>query len=192
MSPRSAKQFDDIRKQKRELIMETALELFAENGFHATSISQIAKKAGISKGLIYNYYASKEDLLKYLVADLMEEGKTMMSGSSAQSPEESLENMIRSYFEVLRNQLERMKLITSLSLQIGKFEFIRHFAKQKMQAYITLMSRMLKARGFKNPNQEAQLLGVLFDGIVVQYIVLEQEYPLQEIEEYMIEKYCKS
>ncbi|MBN2892749.1 MAG: TetR family transcriptional regulator, partial [Bacteroidales bacterium] len=38
MSPRSAKQFDDIRKQKKELIMETALELFAENGFHATSM----------------------------------------------------------------------------------------------------------------------------------------------------------
>ena len=63
MSPRSAKQFDEIRKQKKELILESALELFAENGFHATSISQIAKKAGISKGLIYNYFESKNEIL---------------------------------------------------------------------------------------------------------------------------------
>ena len=49
--PKSPEQFDDIRKQKKQLIMDTALELFAENGFHATSISQIAAKAKISKGL---------------------------------------------------------------------------------------------------------------------------------------------
>ena len=67
MSPRSAKQFKDIRKQKTELIMETALELFAENGFHATSMSQIAKKAGISKGLAYNYFENGE--IAYLFGD---------------------------------------------------------------------------------------------------------------------------
>src|SRR5660397_145107 len=67
MSPRSAKQFKEIRKEKKDLIMEVALELFAENGFHATSISQIAKKAGISKGLPYNYFESKKELLDELI-----------------------------------------------------------------------------------------------------------------------------
>ena len=64
MCPRSSKQFEDIRQEKRQLIMDVALELFAENGFHATSISQIAKKAKISKGLIYNYFESKNDILE--------------------------------------------------------------------------------------------------------------------------------
>ncbi|MFW5756578.1 MAG: TetR/AcrR family transcriptional regulator, partial [Tangfeifania sp.] len=65
--PRSSEQFNDIRKQKKKLIMDTALELFAENGFHATSISQIAKKAGISKGLAYNYFESKDEILDQIV-----------------------------------------------------------------------------------------------------------------------------
>lgn len=64
MCPRSSKQFEEIRQEKRQLIMDVALELFAENGFHATSISQIAKKAKISKGLIYNYFESKNDILE--------------------------------------------------------------------------------------------------------------------------------
>ena len=68
MSPRSSEQFDDIRKQKKKLILDTALELFAENGFHATSISQIARKAGISKGLTYNYFESKKEILDELIA----------------------------------------------------------------------------------------------------------------------------
>jgi len=64
MCPRSSVQFEEIRQEKKQLIMDVALELFAENGFHATSISQIAKKAKISKGLIYNYFESKNDILE--------------------------------------------------------------------------------------------------------------------------------
>ncbi len=64
MCPRSSKQFEQIRQEKKKLIMDVALELFAENGFHGTSISQIAKKAQISKGLIYNYFESKNDILE--------------------------------------------------------------------------------------------------------------------------------
>ena len=61
--PRSAAQYKQIRKEKRELILDTALELFAEKGFHTTSVEQIAKKAGISKGLTYNYFESKNAIL---------------------------------------------------------------------------------------------------------------------------------
>lgn len=67
MSPRTEKQFEKIRESKRELIMNTALEEFAENGYHVTSISKISKRANISKGLIYNYFKSKEDLLKSII-----------------------------------------------------------------------------------------------------------------------------
>ena len=67
MSPRTEKQYEQIREQKRALILETALRLFADEGFHSTSISKIAKGAGISKGLMYNYFGSKEELLKDIV-----------------------------------------------------------------------------------------------------------------------------
>ncbi len=65
--PRSAAQYKQIRKEKRELILDTALELFAEKGFHTTSIEQIAKKAGISKGLTYNYFESKNAILEAIL-----------------------------------------------------------------------------------------------------------------------------
>lgn len=61
--PRTKKQFEKIRNEKIELIKNSALKLFAENGYHSTSISKIAKSAKISKGLIYNYFESKESLL---------------------------------------------------------------------------------------------------------------------------------
>ncbi len=67
MAPKTASQFARIREEKKTLIMDVALECFAETGFHATTIHQIARSAGISKGLLYNYYEGKEDLLAAII-----------------------------------------------------------------------------------------------------------------------------
>lgn len=67
MSPRTSKQFEEIREEKRNLIMDTALEHFANQGYYATTINHIAKHAGISKGLMYNYFESKEALLEAIL-----------------------------------------------------------------------------------------------------------------------------
>ena len=72
MSPRTEEQFKEIRDQKKQKILDAALEIFAEEGYYPSSISKIAKKAGISKGLIYNYFSSKEELIKIIAYDGIE------------------------------------------------------------------------------------------------------------------------
>jgi AcrR family transcriptional regulator len=67
MSPRTPKQFEEIREEKIALIMDTALEHFANEGYYRTTINHIARHAGISKGLMYNYFESKEALLKTII-----------------------------------------------------------------------------------------------------------------------------
>ncbi len=54
------------KKDKKQLIYETALRLFAENGSSDTPIAQVAKLAGISVGTIYLYFSSKQDLINKL------------------------------------------------------------------------------------------------------------------------------
>ncbi len=67
MSPRTPIQFREIREEKRKLIMDVALEHFANEGFERTTINHIAKHAGISKGLMYNYFRSKDELLHEII-----------------------------------------------------------------------------------------------------------------------------
>jgi AcrR family transcriptional regulator len=50
-------------EERRAAIVEQAARLFAERGFHGTSIADLAEACGISKSLVYHYYASKEDIL---------------------------------------------------------------------------------------------------------------------------------
>ncbi|HUH04854.1 MAG TPA: TetR/AcrR family transcriptional regulator [Kofleriaceae bacterium] len=51
---------------KRQAILEAALELFVERGFHGTSVPSVADKAGVGAGTIYRYFASKEALVNEL------------------------------------------------------------------------------------------------------------------------------
>jgi AcrR family transcriptional regulator len=53
-------------KDKRKAIMNAALKLIAKNGFHGTSVSQIAAEAGVSVGTIYRYFESKDKLIDEL------------------------------------------------------------------------------------------------------------------------------
>ena len=53
---------DEKKKQRQRDILKTALKLFSQKGYYATSIDDITREAGISKGLIYNYFKSKEEI----------------------------------------------------------------------------------------------------------------------------------
>ena len=58
----------DLVERRRRQIVDAAVELFIQNGFHKSTTRQIAKAAGFSIGSLYEYVASKEDIL-YLVCD---------------------------------------------------------------------------------------------------------------------------
>jgi AcrR family transcriptional regulator len=53
----------DKISDKRQLILDTTLKLIVEKGFHGTAMSKVAKEAGVSAGIIYHYFKSKDDLI---------------------------------------------------------------------------------------------------------------------------------
>lgn len=59
----------------KKKVLQTALTLFANNGFHATTTAKIAKQAGVSEGTIYKYFSSKDDLLAKLLQPILLEIK---------------------------------------------------------------------------------------------------------------------
>jgi TetR/AcrR family transcriptional regulator, fatty acid metabolism regulator protein len=54
----------DRQADRRRQILEAAVKVFADKGFHASRVGDVAEEAGIAYGLVYHYFASKEDLLE--------------------------------------------------------------------------------------------------------------------------------
>ncbi|MCQ6563808.1 TetR/AcrR family transcriptional regulator [Paenibacillus mendelii] len=75
MSPLNKHQLNQIRDERREQIKQAALIRFARHGYLGTKTSMIAAEAGISEGLIFRYFKSKDVLFTTLVQELIEEAK---------------------------------------------------------------------------------------------------------------------
>jgi len=118
MSPKTPEQFQEIREEKRTLIMDIALKYFASEGYHKTTISQIAKHAGISKGLMYNYFRSKEHLLSDIIDRTMEDiGRYFDPNNDGFLTEQEFELFIRKLFNVLREKIDFWRLFYQLLMQ---------------------------------------------------------------------------
>ncbi|MFC0332510.1 TetR/AcrR family transcriptional regulator [Paenibacillus sepulcri] len=76
--------------------MECAIETIAERGFAQASIGQIAKRAGISKGVVSYHFSSKEELMHHIVTALYVDGAAFMSRIAEETTPAS---MLRSYIE---------------------------------------------------------------------------------------------
>ncbi len=61
--------FEHLPEEKRERVLKEAARLFAERGFSGTDVTELARRAGVSKGSLYNYFESKEDLYLHVCKD---------------------------------------------------------------------------------------------------------------------------
>ncbi len=100
-------------EQRRRQIIDAAVHLFIENGFHKTTTRQIAGKAGFSIGSLYEYVASKEDIL-YLVCDAIHaeiERGVAEALQRANRDKHPLAAVIRAYFLVCQRMNDHILLI---------------------------------------------------------------------------------
>jgi len=61
---------DNRPSDKRGAILDAALHLIAERGFHNTPVSKIAEVSGVSAGIIYHYFDSKDELIQELYREV--------------------------------------------------------------------------------------------------------------------------
>ena len=192
MSPRTKAQFEEIRQKSRENIENIALELFALKGYHATSISQIAEKAGISKGLLYNYYESKEHLLEIIVMKVYDEIIRIVQMSTNLPAKKQIEQMIIQTTDHLKKNITFWRLYLFLVHQSDVQKKMQALYQKMRDDYMNFVIKLFEEIGSKNPTMEAMMLGTLFDGIGLNYVTAPDGYPIDEMSDYLIEVFVKN
>ncbi len=187
MSPRTVEQFDSIRQKKKKLILDTALELFAENGFHATSISQITKKAGISKGLVYNYFESKQDMLDEIISegfdtifvnfDLNHDGILT---------EEEFIYFINKAFTIMSENLRYWKLYFALMLQPKVSETFTGDYIKKGEPMFQMMYNYIKSKGSIDPEGDLMVISAMIEGAFLYSLSIPDMFPVDILREKII------
>ncbi|MED4205914.1 TetR/AcrR family transcriptional regulator [Neobacillus mesonae] len=133
MPPFNDDQLEKIHEKRRKQIKEAAFKVFACRGLIGTKMNMIAKEAGISQGLSYRYYQSKDELFIELVKDAMEETVEAFT---------SLENMAGSPSEKIKQLTKKMLDPTNrhsfmLIQQVQISDEVPDKAKEIIQQYPT-------------------------------------------------------
>jgi AcrR family transcriptional regulator len=193
MAPRTNEQFEQIRAESKTKILVAALELFAIDGYHNTSISKIAKHAGISKGLMYNYFVSKEQLLKEVVILSLEDAKKMseqlLQNLEEISPKEALRQSLELFFQILIENKTLWKLTFSLAMQISNMPSVTAVISKMFEDILQQFEMVLQLNGYSDYNIEAKLLAAHLDGIAFHFLIFEKTYPLEEVKNKLIANY---
>ena len=189
MSPRTPDQNQEIRKESRQQIKDAAFELFAKRGYANTSISAIAQKADISKGLIYHYFDSKEAILDAIFHQWVEATDYIMEFSDDLSANQKLRQMINELFTFIKENPESSRLLTVLALQPDAIAALKSQVKQVTLKQIEFGMSILEELDYRNPETEAYFLGAKLDGITLGYLTLGDDYPLEAMKQKLLEEY---
>lgn len=145
--------FNKTTEERRQNVLKVAIEEFATNGYNATSINDISKKAQISIGAMYSYFASKEDLFLSIVnnayflmdhilkdvednsSDIFDCVRKMIQASRKFAIE--YPHLNRIYLDITTQALSHMSIKLSNTLEIITPQILSKFiAKAKMQGKI--------------------------------------------------------
>ena len=192
MPPRSAEAFGKMRAASRETILQAALELFAERGFAQTPVRAIAERAGISQGLMYNYFDSKTDLLLAIFERGQEDVLASFSAADGQGmPQEQLAQLICSSFEVVRQNRAFWTVFYSLRFQPGIREVLPADVLTWQTQIHSQLAAYLKASGHSQATAAAWLLFASIDGAAQHWALEPETYPLEEVANLLVATYAR-
>ena len=188
--PRTPEQLEEIRKDRKQAIMDTALEEFASHGYESTSISMLAKKAGVSKGLMYNYFKSKEELLTTIMSEGIDEIFSYVDPNrDGVITQEEFVYMIDEIFLLMKDKSNFYKLYFALIMQPTVSKLFIEKINEVVAPMIKMFVDYYAKKGSENPLAEAILIGAIFDGIGFNYLLNEEHYPLDEVVKLVKERF---
>jgi AcrR family transcriptional regulator len=152
-------------------IRDAALQLFLEQGYHGTSMRQIARRAGVAPAAIYNHLASKEALFVDLLSDLLPHRAMLraMAEASGDSVEQLVSDATRRVAEVLADQDPNLRL---MFIELLEFQG-RHagfLAEELLPGALTFMVRLQQADGRLRP-YSPMIIARAFFGLLMSYAV---------------------
>ena len=170
-------------RQRREML-DTALALFSEKGYHNVSMHEIAEKAEFAIGTLYKFFQNKEDLYKALVLEQSERFDEALSRAIEEPDDEveRLRNYVRVKGEVFRDNLPFIRLYlaetrgASFNIKAGLDNELRKRYRAFLERLASIIESGTKKKRFKKIADPFHL-AVALDRVVNAFLLLWMEAP---------------
>ncbi|MCO4849810.1 fatty acid metabolism transcriptional regulator FadR [Bacillus vallismortis] len=184
-------------KQKRPKymqIIDAAVEVIAENGYHQSQVSKIAKQAGVADGTIYLYFKNKEDILISLFKEKMGQFIERMEEGikEKKTAKEKLALVISKHFTLLADD-HNLAIVTQLELRQSNLE-LRQKINEILKGYLNILDGIL-TEGIQSGELKKgldvrlarQMIFGTIDETVTTWVMNDQKYDLAALSDSVLE-----
>lgn len=187
------------RDNKRQKILRSAVQVFAQKGFYNAKVADIARRAGVADGTIYLYFKNKDEILISIFEEEM--GKfigCMEQALNRQSdPIEKIKIFIQAHLQFVR-QNPRVAQVLQLELRQSN-KFIKEYKGSKLKEYLNLLEALIQdgqTRGvIRNDMHPALIKRALFgalDEICTHWVLLkDHKYDLETTAEALADLFIR-
>ncbi|CAM4176861.1 MULTISPECIES: TetR/AcrR family transcriptional regulator [Bacillus] len=172
-------------RPKYNQIIDAAVIVIAEKGYHQAQVSKIAKQAGVADGTIYLYFKNKEDILISLFQEKMGEFVETIRQKTAgiESAVSKLFMLVETHF-LLLSQNDPLAIVTQLELRQSNQE-LRLKINEVLKGYLQVMDEILET-GIKQGEFQAdlnvrvarQMIFGTVDEVVTNWVMSDHKYDL--------------
>ncbi|MGG3888595.1 TetR/AcrR family transcriptional regulator [Metabacillus fastidiosus] len=175
-------------KPKYKQIIDAAVIVIAENGYHQAQVSKIAKQARVADGTIYLYFKNKEDILVSLFREKMGSFIREMEKEipSKQTASEKLLMLIEKHFTLLAAN-NKLAIVTQLELRQSSKQ-LRYRINEILKRYLDIVDDIIsfgkqagEFDGKLNSKLARQMIFGTIDETVTTWVMNEQKYNLIEL-----------
>jgi len=174
-------------RPKYKQIIEAAVEVIAENGYHASQVSKIARKANVADGTIYLYFKNKEDILISVFKEKMGQFIKVIKKSieTKATAHEKLLTLIQVHYQEI-SKSPQLAIVTQLELRQSKAE-LRYEINKVLKSYLDIIDSIIKQgidegniRKDVNPKIIRQMIFGTLDETITTWVMKSHRYSLEE------------
>lgn len=167
-------------ERTRQEILQAAFKLFTSQGYHGTSMRQIARQAGIALGGIYNHFKSKEEIFEAvtLMAHPIHSILPALEHSQGETVDDVVRQSASQMFETLAEQQEFLNLMFIETVEFKGQHLPRMFSEMFPRA-LRFSTRLQKKRGRLRPEIPLPVMVVTFTGLVFTFYIFQRVFGRQ-------------
>jgi AcrR family transcriptional regulator len=161
---------------RRRQILEAAAACFARDGFHRTSMQDIVRECGVSAGLVYRYFAGKDDMIEAIVTEWHEQRRAPLAAArDAADPDE----LAAAYLDLLRSLGEPgarddLRLGVQVWAEAVRTPRIRDLVRRGVDDPRAIVADLVRGRpelaGAVDPDALARLFIAVYQGLMLQTV----------------------
>ena len=177
MPPGPSESLSAKGRQTRDALGLAARKLFAERGFHGTTLSDITSAAGKSPAVFYRYFTDKEDLLAALAKSFLLEVVTPSGLSLAlpESPDDEafFTTVVTGYWTMFKQNIGIMIAVSQLAATQPRFALVQNEFRRFGMDIVAASVRRAQQQGFGselNPEHTAAAIALLFENFTTVFV----------------------